>query len=259
MAWCLVNSTSFDLTGKTALVTGARKGIGMAIAVALAEHGADIIGVSSQMDSNGSEIADQVRSLGRNFTAIKCDFANQDEVLDLTRNLVGTKIDILINNSGITQRSPVLEHTDEMWDRVMQVNLKTPFVLTREIGRQMVERKSGKIIFIGSLWTFQGGLNVVSYATSKHGIGGLTKAVSNEWAQLGVNVNAIAPGFIETDINVALKRDYPERYAFISSRITAKRWGQAADIAGAAVFLASPAADYVHGTVLSVDGGWSAN
>lgn len=259
MARFLVGTTSFDLNGKTALVTGARKGIGQAIAIALAEHGADIIGVSSQMNTAGSEVANQVKSLGRSFEAINCDFSKHSEVIALTKDLANTRIDILINNSGITQRSPVLEHTDDMWDRVMQVNLKTPFVLAREIGRQMVERKSGKIVFIGSLWTLQGGLNVVSYAASKHGIGGITKAISNEWAQHGVNVNAIAPGFIETDINTALKTDYPERYAFITSRITAKRWGQPTDLAGAAVFLSSSAADYVHGIVMSVDGGWSAN
>ena len=147
----------------------------------------------------------------------------------------------MVNNAGITQRTPTLEHTNEMWDQVMQVNLTAPFVLAREVGKQMVERKSGKIIFIGSLWTLQGGLNVVSYAASKHGIGGITKAISNEWAQHGVNVNAIAPGFIETDINSNLKTDMPERYAFINSRISAKRWGKPEDIAGAAVFLASPA------------------
>lgn len=251
-------SPSFDLTGKTAVVTGARKGIGAAIALALAEHGADIIGISSQQEA-GSEIEKLVTAAGRRFTGMKCDFANHDEVLALTESLADVKIDILVNNSGITQRTPTLEHTDEMWDRVLQVNLTTPFVLTREIGKQMVARGSGKVIFIGSLWTLQGGLNVVSYTASKHAIGGITKAISNEWAQHGINVNAIAPGFIETDINSNLKTDLPERYAFISSRIPAHRWGRAEDIAGAAVFLAAPASDYVCGTVLSVDGGWIAN
>lgn len=254
-----MNSPTFDLRGKTAVITGARKGIGLAIATAMAEHGADIIGISSQIDTDSSDVESRVKAAGRNFTAIKCDFANHDEVLALTRDLADTKIDILVNNSGITQRTPTLEHSDEMWNRVMQVNLTTPFVLTRELGKQMVERKSGKVIFIGSLWSLQGGLNVVSYAASKHAIAGITKAISNEWAQHGVNVNAIAPGFIETDINSALKTNLPERYAFISSRITAQRWGQPEDIAGAAVFLASPASEYVHGIVLSVDGGWSAN
>ncbi len=253
-----MNSPSFDLTGKTAVVTGARKGIGAAIALALAEHGADIIGISSKQEP-GSEIEKLVTATGRSFTAMKCDFANHDEVIALTQQLADIKIDILVNNSGITQRTPTLEHTDEMWDRVLQVNLTTPFVLTREIGKQMVARGSGKVIFIGSLWTMQGGLNVVSYTASKHAIGGITKAISNEWAQHGVNVNAIAPGFIETDINANLKTDLPDRYAFISSRIPAKRWGRADDIAGAAVFLAAPASDYVCGTVLSVDGGWIAN
>ena len=252
-------SPIFDLSGKTALITGARRGIGKAIAVAFAAHGADIIGVSAQLGEGPSEVEDQVKALGRRFTAIKCDFANPAEVKALTEKLTDLKIDILVNNAGITQRTPTLEHTNEMWDQVMQVNLTAPFVLAREVGKQMVERKSGKIIFIGSLWTLQGGLNVVSYAASKHGIGGITKAISNEWAQHGVNVNAIAPGFIETDINANMKTDLPERYAFIGSRITAKRWGKPEDIAGAAVFLASPAAEYVHGIVLSVDGGWSAN
>ena len=252
-------SPIFDLSGKTALITGARRGIGKAIAVAFAAHGADIICVSAQLGEGPSEVEDQVKALGRRFTAIKCDFANPAEVKALTEKLTDLKIDILVNNAGITQRTPTIEHTNEMWDQVMQVNLTAPFVLAREVGKQMVERKSGKIIFIGSLWTLQGGLNVVSYAASKHGIGGITKAISNEWAQHGVNVNAIAPGFIETDINSNLKTDMPERYAFINSRITAKRWGKPEDIAGAAVFLASPAAEYVHGIVLSVDGGWSAN
>ena len=252
-------SPIFDLSGKTALITGARRGIGKAIAVAFAAQGADIIGVSAQLGEGTSEVEDQVTALGRRFTGIKCDFANPSEIKALTQKLADLKIDILVNNAGITQRTPTLDHTDEMWDEVMQVNLTSPFVLAREVGKQMVERKSGKIIFIGSLWTLQGGLNVVSYAASKHGIGGITKAISNEWAQYGVNVNAIAPGFIETDINANLKTDLPERYAFISSRITAKRWGKPEDVAGAAVFLASPAAEYVHGIVLSVDGGWSAN
>ena len=252
-------SPIFDLSGKTALITGARRGIGKAIAVAFAAHGADIIGVSAKLGEGPSEVEDQVKALGRRFTAIKCDFANPAEVKALTEKLTDLKIDILVNNAGITQRTPTLEHTNEMWDQVMQVNLTAPFVLAREVGKQMVERKSGKIIFIGSLWTLQGGLNVISYAASKHGIGGITKAISNEWAQHGVNVNAIAPGFIETDINANMKTDLPERYAFIGSRITAKRWGKPEDIAGAAVFLASPAAEYVHGIVLSVDGGWSAN
>jgi 2-deoxy-D-gluconate 3-dehydrogenase len=252
-------SPIFDLSGKTALITGARRGIGKAIAVAFAAQGADIIGVSAQLGEGTSEVEDQVTALGRRFTGIKCDFANPSEIKALTQKLADLKIDILVNNAGITQRTPTLDHTDEMWDQVMQVNLTSPFVLAREVGKQMVERKSGKIIFIGSLWTLQGGLNVVSYAASKHGIGGITKAISNEWAQYGVNVNAIAPGFIETDINANMKTDLPERYAFINSRITAKRWGKPEDVAGAAVFLASPAAEYVHGIVLSVDGGWSAN
>jgi 2-dehydro-3-deoxy-D-gluconate 5-dehydrogenase len=253
-----VNSHSFDLTGQTAVVTGASRGIGKAVAVALARHGADIIGVSSTISRNSAELAGIVEDHGRAFSAVECDLSDRQSVTDLAAHLSEIKVDILINNAGITQRTPTLDHTDDMWDRVLQVNLTAPFVLARELGRQMVHRGSGKIVFIGSLWTFQGGLNVVSYTASKHAIAGITKAMANEWASRGVNVNAIAPGFIETDINANLKRDLPERYEFISSRIPQGRWGQAEDIAGAAVFLSSPAADYVQGSVLAVDGGWLA-
>jgi 2-dehydro-3-deoxy-D-gluconate 5-dehydrogenase len=253
-----VNNHRFDLTGKTAVVTGASRGIGKAVAVALAQHGADIIGVSSTMTTNSGELTELVEAQGRTFSAVNCDLSDRLAVTELATHLGQTNVDILINNAGITQRTPTLDHTDEMWDRVLQVNLTAPFVLARELGRQMVHRGSGKIVFVGSLWTFQGGLNVVSYTASKHAIAGITKAMANEWASRGVNVNAIAPGFIETDINANLKRDLPERYAFISSRIPQGRWGQAEDIAGAAVYLASPAADYVHGSVLAVDGGWLA-
>jgi 2-deoxy-D-gluconate 3-dehydrogenase len=249
---------SFDLTGKTALVTGARRGIGKAVAVALATYGADIVAVSSQMNADESEISAEVKGLGRTFTPIKCDFSDQKQVLIIADQLAEMHIDILVNNAGITQRTPTLEHTDDMWDRVLQVNLTTPFVLTRSVGKQMIERGQGKVIFVGSLWSYQGGLNVVSYTASKHAIAGITKAISNEWAQFGVNVNAIAPGFVETEINSNMKHDLPDRYAFINSRISSKRWGQPEDVAGAAVFLSAPASDYVHGTVLTVDGGWLA-
>lgn len=253
-----MNFSGFDLSGKTAVVTGARRGIGRAIAIALASHGADIIGVGSSASSDFSELEKEIAACGRHFTSIQCDLSDPSQVSDLGRHLAGTRVDILVNNAGVTQRTPTLEHTDDMWHRVLQVNLTAPFVLAREVGRQMVERGSGKIIFIGSLWSHQGGLNVVSYTASKHAIVGITKALANEWAPHGVNVNAIAPGFIETDINANLKTDLPDRYAFINSRIPLRRWGRAEEVAGAAVYLASPAADYVHGTTVTVDGGWLA-
>jgi 2-deoxy-D-gluconate 3-dehydrogenase len=164
-------------------------------------------------------------------------------------------VDILVNNAGMISRHPAAEHGDEQWDRVLEVNLSSPFILARELGKQMVERQSGKIIFTASLLSFQGGITVPSYTASKSAIAGLTRALANEWANQGVNVNAIAPGYMETDNTEALRHD-PVRSRAILERIPAGRWGTAKDIAGAAVFLASASADYIHGTVLTVDGGW---
>lgn len=246
----------FDLTGQTAVVTGARRGIGLAMAVALADAGADIIGVSANLEPEGSVVEKRVHELGRRFTGIRADFADRAAVRKLAGELTDSgPIDILVNNGGTIARTPAAEHPDDMWDQVIEVNLSSQFVLSREIGRAMIERGSGKIIFTASLLSFQGGINVPGYTASKSGIAGLTKALANEWAPLGINVNAIAPGYIATDNTQALQDD-AVREKNILDRIPAARWGQAEDLAGAAVFLASRASDYVNGVVLPVDGGW---
>lgn len=246
----------FDLSGRTAVVTGARRGIGLAMAEALALAGADIVGVSAQMEEDGSEVGRRVRAAGRRFTALRADLADRTAVHRLARDLTALgPIDILVNNGGTIARTPAADHPDEMWDHVIEVNLSSQFVLSREIGRTMVERGRGKIIFTASLLSFQGGITVPGYAASKSGIAGLTRALANEWATRGVNVNAIAPGYIATDNTQALRND-PDRDRAILARIPAGRWGDADDLGGATVFLASAASDYVNGIVLPVDGGW---
>jgi len=250
-------SSLFDLHGKTALVTGCRRGIGKAMAEALAEAGADIIGVSASQETSGSEVEKAVTALGRSFRGYAVDFAHRPAVYDFLKRLTeeAPPIDILVNNAGTILRKPAAEHPDEYWDTVVETNLTAQFVLAREIGRGMVERGRGKIIFTASLLTFQGGLNVPSYAASKGAIGQLTKALSNEWASKGVNVNAIAPGYIATDNTAPLRAD-ATRSRQILDRIPAGRWGVPEDLKGPVVFLASPASDYLHGEILVVDGGW---
>lgn len=251
------NSTLFDLGGKVALVTGCNRGIGKAMAEALAEAGADIIGVSSSLALKGSEVELAVNAIGRKFKAYQCDFSNRDDVKHFLIKVISEnpRIDILVNNAGIILRQPAAEHSDEYWDKVIDVNLNSQFIIAREIGAKMLEQKSGKIIFTASLLTFQGGVNVPSYAASKGAIGSLVKALSNEWASQGVNVNAIAPGYIATE-NTEDLRDNPERSLAILERIPAARWGEPEDFKGPVVFLASKASDYVNGTILTVDGGW---
>ena len=247
----------FNLAGKTALVTGCRRGIGRGIAEALASAGADIIGVSASLEASGSAIEKAVTAMGRKFTAHSVDFSDRRAVTDFCARLAAENItpDILINNAGTIKRKPAAEHDDDLWDEVLEVNLNAQFVISREIGRQMIARGSGKIIFTASLLTFQGGITVPGYAASKGGIGQVTKALANEWAGKGVNVNAIAPGYIATDNTQALQDD-EQRYKAILERIPAGRWGTPEDFGGPAVFLASDAANYVHGEVLVVDGGW---
>jgi 2-dehydro-3-deoxy-D-gluconate 5-dehydrogenase len=247
----------FNLEGKTALVTGCKKGIGMAMAIALAEAGADILGVSATLELAGSEIEKVVLGLGRKFKAYQADFSDRDSLYNFIKAVKTDNpiIDILVNNAGTIKRAPAAEHPDEFWDNVLEINLNAQFLLSREIGKEMVERGSGKIIFTASLLTFQGGINVPSYAASKGAIGSLTKALANEWASKGVNVNAIAPGYIATDNTDALRKD-PVRSKSILDRIPAGRWGETEDFNGAIIFLASKASDYVHGTILTVDGGW---
>jgi 2-deoxy-D-gluconate 3-dehydrogenase len=249
----------FDLTGRLAVVTGARRGIGRAMARALAEAGADIIGVSATLEEHGSAVEKDVTAAGRSFEAIACDFADPAAVRELADDLASRErpVDILVNNAGTIRRAPAAEHSDADWDLVLQVDLRSQFVLARAVGATMVGRGQGKIIFTASLLSFQGGITVPGYAAAKHGVAGLTKALANEWARHGVNVNAIAPGYIATDNTQALQDD-PVRRAAILDRIPAGRWGTGDDVAGAAVFLASPAAAYVHGVVLPVDGGWLA-
>ncbi|GHE67844.1 SDR family oxidoreductase [Streptomyces capitiformicae] len=247
--------SAFGLTGKLAVVTGARRGIGRAMARALAEAGADIIGVSANLEETGSDVEKDVTAAGRTFEAIRTDFADPDAVRALGTDLAGRErpVDILINNAGTIRRAPAAEHPDDDWELVLQVNLNAQFALTRAVGATMVARGHGKVIFTASLLSYQGGITVPGYTAAKHGIAGLTKALANEWAPHGVN--AIAPGYIATDNTQAL-RDDPARNNAILDRIPAGRWGNADDLAGATVFLASDAAAYIHGTTLPVDGGW---
>jgi len=249
----------FSLEGKTALVTGCRRGIGMGIAIGLAEAGADIIGVSKSLELSGSEVEGAVTALGRSFKAYQCDFADRQAVYGFIATVKQEcpAIDILVNNAGTILRAPAAEHPDDYWDTILEVNLTAQFVLAREFGKDMVERGKGKIIFTASLLTFQGGITVPGYAASKGGVGQLTKALANEWASHGVNVNAVAPGYIATDNTQAL-RDNPTRSRQILERIPVGRWGTPDDFKGISVFLASEASNYMNGAIVLVDGGWMA-
>jgi len=249
-------SSLFDLTGKVALVTGCNRGIGQAMAMALAQSGADIVGVSTSLQP-GSETEKLVIAAGKSFKSYQCDFNDRQSVKSFTAKVLEENpvIDILVNNAGTILRQPAAEHSDEFWDKVINVNLNSQFIITRDIGKTMIARGSGKIIFTASLLTFQGGVTVPGYAASKGAVGSLVKAFANEWASKGVNVNAIAPGYISTDNTEALRND-PVRSKSILDRIPAARWGETEDFKGPIIFLASKASDYVHGTILTVDGGW---
>ncbi|MGB7590327.1 MAG: SDR family oxidoreductase [Terriglobia bacterium] len=249
----------FKLQGKIALVTGCRRGIGKAMALALAEAGAGIIGVSASLEETGSQVEREVRALGRDFRGYACDFSNRKALYAFIKQVQADfpAIDILVNNAGTVLRKPAVEYPDEYWDKLIEVNLSAQFILSREMGKRMVERGQGKIIFTASLLAFQGGILVPGYAASKGGVAQLAKALANEWAGKGVNVNAIAPGYINTDDTEALRND-PQRASAILARIPAGRWGEPDDLKGAVVFLASSASNYVHGTILTVDGGWMA-
>ncbi len=246
----------FKLDGKLAIVTGCRRGIGKGIAQGLAEAGADIIGVSASLEEN-SDVEREVRALGRKFYRYTCDFSDRNALYAFISRVRAEhpRVDILFNNAGNILRKPAAEHPDGYWDKIIETNLSAQFILAREFGRDMVKRRSGKIVFTCSLLTFQGGINVPGYAASKAGVGELVMALSNEWAKYGVNVNGIAPGYIATDNTQAL-RDDPDRSKAILDRIPAGRWGTPEDFQGVAVFLASEASSYVNGAIYLVDGGW---
>jgi 2-dehydro-3-deoxy-D-gluconate 5-dehydrogenase len=247
----------FDLTGRTALVTGASRGIGRAMARALAAAGADIVGVSTTMAETGRDLASEIERLGRRFVGLSCDLGDRPEVERLVRDLDERAIapNILVNNAGLIRRAPAAEHPDDWWDEVLAVNLTAPFLLARALGSRMVERGWGRIIFVGSILSFQGGILVPSYAASKGGVLQLARALANEWGASGVTVNTLAPGYIATDNTAALQSD-PDRAGAILSRIPLARWGKPADLEGPVVFLASESARYVNGSAVTVDGGW---
>lgn len=246
----------FNLAGRTALVTGANTGLGQGIALALAAAGADIV-VAGR--SPADDTAAQVRALGRRFLDVRADLSSTAPVRDVVAaavNLNG-RLDIVVNNAGIIRRADSVDVDEADWDAVIDTNLKSVFFLSQAAARHMAAHGGGKIVNIASLLSFQGGIRVPAYAASKSAIAGLTRALANEWAAQGINVNAIAPGYFDTNNTAALRAD-PVREPAILARIPSGRWGQPGDLAGAAVFLASRASDYVHGVVLPVDGGWLA-
>lgn len=249
-------TSMFDLTGKVALVTGGSRGLGQAISVALAKAGADVaVAGMAQPDETAARVIDA----GRKFVSVEADLSSLepiDRVISETLKGAG-RLDILVNNAGIIRRADAVDFSEKDWDDVINVNLKSAFFLAQAAGRHMIEQGGGKIINIASMLSFQGGIRVPSYTASKSGIAGLTKLLACEWAGKGVNVNAIAPGYMSTDNTEQLRAD-PQRAKDILARIPAGRWGEASDIGGAAVFLSSAAADYMHGAIIPVDGGWLA-
>lgn len=249
-------SDIFSLAGKTALVTGANTGLGRAIAIALAGAGADIVAAGrSAADDTGH----RVQALGRRFLFVQADFGAAEPLQRVADAAIAFNggIDILVNNAGTIRRADSLDVTEEDWDAVINTNLRSVFFLSQALARHMAERRGGKIVNVASLLSFQGGIRVPAYTASKSALAGMTRALANEWAALGINVNAIAPGYFETNNTTALRED-AGRSAAILARIPAGRWGRPEDLAGIAIFLASRASDYVHGTVMPVDGGWLA-
>ena len=247
----------FKLEGKTALVTGCKRGIGKAMATALAEAGAKVIGVSASLELEGSAVEKEIRALGGEFKAYQCDFSKRERLYEFIKEVKTDfqQIDILVNNAGTILRAPAAEHSDEYWDQVMEVNLSAQFILTRELGKEMIKNGYGKIIFTASLLTYQGGITVPGYAASKGGIGQIIMSFANEWASKGININGIAPGYIATDNTAALRND-ADRSQSILGRIPQGRWGESSDFMGPVVFLASEASSYMNGGIMLVDGGW---
>jgi 2-dehydro-3-deoxy-D-gluconate 5-dehydrogenase len=245
----------FDLSGKVALVTGGNVGLGQAIAIALAQAGADIVSTSRR---GAPETQERVLALQRRFLGIEADLSSTKPIQGIVEQALGFGgLDILVNNAGIIRRADSVEFTEEDWDAVMDTNLKSAFFLAQAAGRHMIAQGRGKIINIASMLSFQGGVRVPAYTASKSGLAGITRLLACEWASKGVNVNAIAPGYMTTDNTAALRAD-EKRNAAILDRIPAGRWGERSDLGGAAVFLASRASDYVHGAIIPVDGGWLA-
>jgi len=246
----------FDLHGKCAVVTGAGRGLGQGVALGLAEAGADLVLIG--LPDSQDETHRLVRELGREVEVIDLDVSDHEAVARVGAQVAASRqVDILVNNAGIIEREDTVDVTADSWNRVLDINLSGLFFLCQQIGRPMVERGHGKIVSIASLLAFQGGIRVISYTAAKHGVAGITKALANEWGPSGVQVNAIAPGYMATDNTTALRED-ADRAKAILERIPAGRWGTPSDVAGAAVFLSSAAADYVNGHVLVVDGGWMA-
>lgn len=252
-----MSASPFDLSGQVALVTGANTGLGQAIAVGLAQAGADIVAVGR---SAPDETAELVARAGRKLHAIAADLSTTEPIERVVTEAyaAASRLDILVNNAGIIRRADALEFTEEDWDAVMNTNLKTVFFLSQAVARRWVaDQRGGKIINVVSLLSFQGGIRVPSYTASKSGLAGITKLLCNEWAAKGINVNGLAPGYFQTNNTAALRAD-EARNRQILDRIPAARWGRPEDLAGAAVFLASRAADYMHGAIVPVDGGWLA-
>ena len=251
-----MSTSPFDLTGRTAAVTGAGRGLGQGVALGLAEAGADLVLLG--LPGAQTETEKAIRDLGRDVDVVDLDVSDHEAVEQVSADVLARhRVDVLVNNAGIIDREDSVDVTTAAWQKVVDINLTGLFFLSQHLGRPMVERGHGKIVSIASLLAFQGGIRVASYAASKHGVAGITKALANEWGPAGVQVNAIAPGYMATDNTTALRED-PERSKAILDRIPAGRWGTPQDIAGAAVFLSSSAADYVNGHVLVVDGGWMA-
>lgn len=247
---------AFDLSGKVALVTGASGGLGQGMALGLAEAGADIVCVSY---SSSDDTVSKVRELGREAHSIEADLSQHDRLEDVVKQALAFKghIDILVNNAGIIRRTPAVDHAWKDFADVIDINLETVFYLSQLVGRHMIERGSGKIISVASMLSYQGGINVPGYTASKHGVAGITKALANEWASKGIQINAIAPGYMMTDNTAPIVADQA-RFDAITERIPAGRWGKAEDMKGPVVFLASEASDYLNGHILCVDGGWMA-